>query len=257
MSFLGDIGGSIVGGLFNLAGGAINNAFQSQQADEDYQRQKEFAQNSLQWRSQDAVKAGFSPLAALGTNSASYTPSGSAGGGIGDALMNTGQMLDSGLRRALDKDRKTNSAILSEQLKQERLKTVSMEKSLARMGQSPQSNSASGKLPKNSGNVSKKSFTKPEAKWQFYTKGGNVGSRVLQIMPSDKYADSADGTVGAGFQSFIDLHGNPKAIWQETAKMLPKPAKGKKWTLQRGFSGWQYEERPINDEKGGGWFSYN
>ncbi|UPW41837.1 DNA pilot protein [Peromfec virus RodF5_12] len=41
----------------------------------NYQRQKEFAQNQLQWRAEDARKAGVSAFAALGGQGSYYTPS--------------------------------------------------------------------------------------------------------------------------------------------------------------------------------------
>lgn len=116
---------SAINGAFGLAGGLINNAF-----DDSFERQKEFAQNSLQWKAEDAKKAGFHPLAALGTNSMSYTPSGSAGG-IGDVMTEFGQTMANGVARALDKNAKV---ISQEKLKQERLKTLTMEKELALMG---------------------------------------------------------------------------------------------------------------------------
>lgn len=38
----------------------------------DRQMQREFAQNGIRWRAEDAVRAGFHPLAALGASGASY-----------------------------------------------------------------------------------------------------------------------------------------------------------------------------------------
>lgn len=44
-------------------------------SDREYQRQKEFAQNQIRWRVDDAKAAGLHPLFALGQSSASYSPS--------------------------------------------------------------------------------------------------------------------------------------------------------------------------------------
>lgn len=56
----------------------------------NYNAQKEFAQNSIQWRVQDAQKAGIHPLYAMG-NSPGYTPVSSMDtGALGNAVANAG-----------------------------------------------------------------------------------------------------------------------------------------------------------------------
>lgn len=63
---------------------------------------REFAQNSIQWKVDDAKKAGIHPLAALGTQSA-YAPSSYAGGDSGESqatmgiVSSLGQMLSTAL----------------------------------------------------------------------------------------------------------------------------------------------------------------
>lgn len=74
------LGAGAIGAGSSLLGSAINHVLGSKSAREDWQRnynaQKEFAQNSIQWRVQDAQKAGIHPLYAMG-NSPGYTPSSS------------------------------------------------------------------------------------------------------------------------------------------------------------------------------------
>lgn len=45
------------------------------QRDQDYQRQEHFARHGVQWRAEDAIKAGIHPLYALGGNFATYSGS--------------------------------------------------------------------------------------------------------------------------------------------------------------------------------------
>lgn len=88
---VGTIGGGIVGGLLGgpagaIAGASIGNAYDSSRAtgkqnalaqkqyDQNIALQKEFAQNSMQWRVDDAKKAGLHPMAALGIQGSSFTP---------------------------------------------------------------------------------------------------------------------------------------------------------------------------------------
>lgn len=63
----------------SLAGGLINRMFDDseRQWQQNLDAQREFAQNSIQWRVQDAQKAGIHPLFAIGGQMPGYTPSSS------------------------------------------------------------------------------------------------------------------------------------------------------------------------------------
>lgn len=87
--------GDILGAVGSVAGGLLGNSAAKKAAKQNYQQQKEFAQNSLQWKAQDAEKAGISKVFAMGAPTASFTPSsvggnfdflGSAGQNIGRAI---------------------------------------------------------------------------------------------------------------------------------------------------------------------------
>lgn len=64
------------------------------QADKERKRQKEFAQNSIQWRTKDALKAGIHPLAAMGMPLHSASPI-----MVGTDFGQMGQNIDNGIRR--------------------------------------------------------------------------------------------------------------------------------------------------------------
>lgn len=76
------IGGALIGAGSSLLGGFLNKKFDNSAeiAKQNYEQQKEFAQNSIQWRVNDARQAGLHPLAALGTQGSYYTPSAQVGG---------------------------------------------------------------------------------------------------------------------------------------------------------------------------------
>lgn len=84
--------GSILGGIAKIGGGLISNFLGNKAADEQADLQKEFAQNSIQWRVADAKKAGIHPLYALGAQPSSYSPV-SVGDSLGPALQDMGQDL--------------------------------------------------------------------------------------------------------------------------------------------------------------------
>lgn len=70
--------GAVSGGAMDLLGGAIsdNRSAKASRAswDRNYAAQKEFAQNSILWRKQDAERAGINPYAVIGGQSVGYTP---------------------------------------------------------------------------------------------------------------------------------------------------------------------------------------
>lgn len=75
-------GASFLGGLANIfSNNAANraNAKAIERANRlNYEAQKEFYQNSIQWRKQDALNAGINPIYALGAQGAQFSPSFSA-----------------------------------------------------------------------------------------------------------------------------------------------------------------------------------
>lgn len=105
--------GSVVGGI---VGNSMSSASAANLSQQNYERQKEFAQNGIRWRVADAKAAGLHPLVALGASGASYSPSGVIGGTdtsfIADVATNLGQ----GIERAVS----------AKQQREERLRTQAM-----------------------------------------------------------------------------------------------------------------------------------
>lgn len=99
---------AIIGAGASLLGGFMSNKANekaNKQAQENALRQealqREFAQSGIQWKVQDAEKAGIHPLYALGANTISYSPTsvGSTPNNfdfLGDAGQNIGRAIQSG-----------------------------------------------------------------------------------------------------------------------------------------------------------------
>lgn len=95
--------GPLIAAGASLAGGLIgqqnqNNAIKSQeaQAERNIALQKEFAQSGIQWKVQDAQKAGIHPLYALGANTTAFSPVSigtPSGNPMGEGLARMGQDL--------------------------------------------------------------------------------------------------------------------------------------------------------------------
>lgn len=76
--------------LASLAGNVAGGIMADRAKSKDIKLQKEFAQSGIQWKVEDAKKAGIHPLAALGAQTTSYAPV-SVGGGLPSALAAGGQ----------------------------------------------------------------------------------------------------------------------------------------------------------------------
>ena len=90
---LGSAIGSAVGAVGSIAGGLIGANATANAAGLSYEAQKEFAQNGIRWKVEDAKRAGIHPLYALGASTNGFTPVGGYGGdyGISDAAAHLGQ----------------------------------------------------------------------------------------------------------------------------------------------------------------------
>lgn len=90
--------GSVVGGLFGKSSAEKANR-------QNIQLQKDFAQKGIQWKVKDAKKAGIHPLAALGANTISFSPSVVGDNSLGTGIAAAGQDIG----RAINATRDNNS----------------------------------------------------------------------------------------------------------------------------------------------------
>lgn len=141
--------GSIIGGIGGIAGSRADRKAQKEQFERNYNIQKEFAQNSIQWRVDDAKKAGLHPLAALGMAGGSYTPTSynsnyaQSGAMLGDAVSGLGQVLDKNARKMSN----LQLELLKGQVESQKLQNEGLKKTIAGQ-QSNQMNSVNDGLSK-------------------------------------------------------------------------------------------------------------
>lgn len=74
MGILGDVWDVVAGG-YDMFNSSDKRKYAEKQRQVEFNRQKEFAQNSIAWRVEDAKRSGLHPLYALSGQGASYTPS--------------------------------------------------------------------------------------------------------------------------------------------------------------------------------------
>lgn len=110
--------GSAISGAMGLAGGMINATMSKKIAREQMRLQKEFAQNGIQWRVEDAKKAGLHPLYAIGANTTTYTPVSQDSAAMGNAVADAGAYLGKAVDQSID--RATQKALAQENLEFQR-----------------------------------------------------------------------------------------------------------------------------------------
>lgn len=66
--------GDIIGGIGNIIGGIMGRDSAEDMATRNMQMQKKFAQEGIQWKVEDAKKAGVHPLYALGAQTTAFSP---------------------------------------------------------------------------------------------------------------------------------------------------------------------------------------
>lgn len=88
MGFFSGLVSSIAG---PLVGGLINKSSNDSAGDQNAAMQREFAQNGIRWRVEDAKAAGLHPLAALGAQTTSFSPSYVGDTSLGNAVAGMGQ----------------------------------------------------------------------------------------------------------------------------------------------------------------------
>lgn len=93
-------GASLASSLFGKSSADKANKQNARLAQQQYEQQKEFAQSGIQWKVDDAKKAGIHPLYALGANTVSYSPtsvgqqSGTDFSGLASAGQDIGRAID-------------------------------------------------------------------------------------------------------------------------------------------------------------------
>lgn len=83
--------GALVGAGASILGGILGSSSQKKQMEQQIAAQREFAQNGIRWKVEDAAKAGVHPLYALGANTHSFSPIGIGGNPLGEGIANAGQ----------------------------------------------------------------------------------------------------------------------------------------------------------------------
>jgi len=121
--------GSLLGSAIGVAGSLFG-------ADKERKRQKEFAQNAIQWKVQDSLNAGIHPLFGLGASTAQYSPTNIVGDSIARAGQDIGGAIDK-MRTPPQRADAFTAKLQSLQLRRGELENMLLESQLTRAAQTP------------------------------------------------------------------------------------------------------------------------
>lgn len=113
-----DAGAKLVGGYMSSQQQKDAQKAQLALAQNEYEHQKEFAQNGISWKVRDALAAGIHPLAALGASTQSYStqafnmPTESA---MGKALAESGQSIGRAVNATMTSPQRNSAAAKAEE----------------------------------------------------------------------------------------------------------------------------------------------
>jgi hypothetical protein len=125
--------GSLIAAGGNLIGGIIGGNQQAKMAKQNIKLQKDFAQQGIQWKVEDAKKAGIHPLYALGAQTTSFSPV-SIGDSLGSGIASAGQDIGRAVNATSDQNTRINaasSALTALQLERGRLENDILKQDLA------------------------------------------------------------------------------------------------------------------------------
>lgn len=103
------IGGALISGASSLLGGLFGKSSQEKANRENIKLQREFAQNGIQWKVADAKAAGLHPLAALGAQTASFSPSIVGDTSFGTGVAQAGQDLGRAIQSTRTQDQRVGA----------------------------------------------------------------------------------------------------------------------------------------------------
>ena len=245
-SSIGKVVGGVVNGVTGILG--INsqkdaNSQANALAREQLEYQKELHKNQIQWKVEDAKKAGLHPLAALGVSPSSFSPvSGASYGvnysglnGIGDTLSDMGQDIDRSILQAKTKEEQKDALRLQNQsialdLRGKDLNNQILEAELAsrraRLAQmmgppTPASSGLSAARYAIPGQSESRFMDETIPKYGFVV--DDAGRRTL--VPGQDYASLHEDKLGLEWKPFIESFGR-----ELRAKLFGESIAGNRWS---------------------------
>lgn len=143
-------GSSLIGGLFGSRNQASANALNREMAERNIALQKEFAQQGVRWKVEDAKAAGVHPLYALGAPTVSFSPVSAfqeADRSIPAAMADIGQDLSRAVSATRTKDERLKAHLDALSLERGYLENDLLRAQIAKINQAGMPPAFPGRLP--------------------------------------------------------------------------------------------------------------
>lgn len=133
-------GASLIGGAMSRKSSKDANAANAEISAQNAEMQKEFAQNGIRWKVNDAKAAGIHPLYALGANTHSFSPSAvgvSPDTSMGDAFSRAGQDIGRAIDAGSTMGERQQARMNELQIKRGELENTLLASRIARLNANP------------------------------------------------------------------------------------------------------------------------
>lgn len=114
------VAAALIGGGATLIGGAIANRSARRQAEQNEALQREFAQQGIRWKVQDARAAGLHPLYAIGASGAAYSPT-TYNDSMGPAIAQAGEYGARAIQGQVQRNDRKQAAHLDRQIQRDQI----------------------------------------------------------------------------------------------------------------------------------------
>lgn len=213
--------------------------------------QKEFAQKGIQWKVNDAKKAGIHPLAALGAQTTTYSPV-----SVGSDLSQVGQDIGRALQSKQEPEDKTSNTLQKLQIQRAELENTMLASQIARYnqaGQPPPMPSASGGAIAGQGD-SGPAFVKREAQEALRVDPNHPGAEPGKVTDV-AWSKNPDGSYSLlpseeAKKRFEDMT-LPQWQWSIRNQLVPdwhtephRPPPGMRWVRNPLTGRWWLEQAP-------------
>lgn len=126
------IASAVIGAGSNFLGGLLNRKSTQEANANNAALQREFAQNGIQWKVQDAVKAGVHPIYALGAQTMSAAPSYVGDTSMGSAIAEAGQNISRAVNAGSSVEQRVNTRLTQLALERGELENDLLRSQIAR-----------------------------------------------------------------------------------------------------------------------------
>lgn len=125
----------LISPVTDLIGGTLNRKETRNANNKNNDLQRDFAQNSVRWKVEDAKRAGIHPIYALGAPTMSANPSYVGDTSLGQSISNAGQNISSSINKTRTSDERTSSVMEQLQIERGGLENELLRSQIARINQ--------------------------------------------------------------------------------------------------------------------------